>query len=158
MTHRIAFLKPGRHIYTRTDVPIEKSMAEIRKMLQDAGCSRIGTQDDMRGKIPLYTLIFEKDGIPFMIEFPIIYERVRGRADNLRMDLSGRIIRDRIKALLIEVEIGVSPFPAAMAQFTAIADRSTGAPVQMENYLLDHQKEIPAGTLFLSAGGSHVRE
>lgn len=152
MTHRIAYLKPDRHIYTRTDVPLERSMAEIKKMLLDNGCSRLGTQDDVRGKIPLHTLIFEKDGLPFMIEFPIVYEKNRGGPDKLRMDLSGRIIRDRIKALLIEVEIGASPFPAAMAQFTAIADRSTGQPVQMENYLLEHRKEIPSGTLFLSAG------
>lgn len=150
MTHRIAYLKPNRHIYTRTEVSLEKSMADIKKMLLQNGCTRIGTQEDMRGKTPLYTLIFEKDNLPFMIEFPIIYER----KDKLRMDISGRIIRDRIKALLIEVEIGASPFPAAMAQFAAITDRSTGHPVPMENYMLEHQKEIPAGTLFLPAGGA----
>ena len=77
---------------------------------------------------------------------------MRHGPDKLRMDLSGRIIRDRIKALLIEVEIGVSPFPAAMAQFTAITDRSTGHLVQMENYMLEHQKDIPSGVLFLPSG------
>jgi hypothetical protein len=152
MTHRIAYLKPGRHVYTRTEVSLDRSMTEIKKMLLQAGCTRLGMQDDLRGQIPLYTLAFEKDGQPFMIEFPIIYERMRGRSDKLRMDISGRIIRDRIKVLLMEVEIGASPFTAAMAQFVAIADRSTGRPVPMENYMLEHQKEIPAGTLFLTGG------
>lgn len=154
MTHRIAVLKPDRHIYTKTGVSIDRSMAEIKKMLVQAGCTRMGSQEDTRGKIPLYTLIFEKDGLPFMIEYPIIYEKMSRGPDKLRMDISGRIIRDRIKALLIEVEIGASPFTAAMAQFTAIADRSTGRPVPMENYLLEHRNEITTGTLFLPAGGS----
>jgi hypothetical protein len=146
MTHRIAYLKPKRHIYTRTLVPFERSLGEIKKMLLQNGCSRIGTQEDMRGEIPLHTLIFEKDEIPYIIEFPIIYEN----RNKLRMDISGRIIKDRIKALLIEVEIGASPFTAAMVQFVAIVDHTTGRPVQMENYIINHQKEIPAGTLFLT--------
>lgn len=145
MTPRITHLKSDRHIYTRTDVPIERSMAEIKTMLLQNGCSRIGTQDDMRGEIPFHTLFFEKDGQPFMIEFPIIYEGNK----KLRMDISGRIIKDRIKALLIEVEIGASPFTAAMTQFAAITDRSTGHAVSMENYLLEHRNEIPSGTIFL---------
>ncbi len=154
MTHRIAYLKPGRHTYTKTEVSLDRSMNEIKKMLLQAGCSRIGIQEDLRVKVPLHTLIFEKDGLPFMIEFPVIYERLRSGPDKLRMDLSGRIIRDRVKVLLMEVEIGASPFTAAMAQFVAIADRSTGNPVQMENYMLEHQGEIPAGTLFLPGGNS----
>jgi hypothetical protein len=154
MTHRIAYLKPGRHIYTKTEVSLDRSVNEIKKMLLENGCSRIGTQEDLRGKVPIYTLIFEKDGLPYMIEFPVVYERLRNNPDKLRMDLSGRIIRDRIKVLLMEVEIGVSPFTAAMAQFVAIADRSTGNPVQMENYLVEHQGEIPGGTLFLPVGVS----
>ena len=148
MTHRIAYLKPGRHIYKETEVPLDRSMTEIKKILQQAGCSRIGTQEDNRGQIPLYTLIFEKDSIPFMIEFPIIYEKMAS-GNRLNMDLAGRIIRDRIKALLIEVEIGASPFTAAMAQFIAIADPQTGRPASMENYVMEHPKAIPAGTLFL---------
>ena len=154
MTHQVAYLNPNRHIYTRTDVPLDRSMSEIKKMLVGAGCTRMGTQEDTRGKVPFYTLLFEKDGQPFMIEYPIIYERSRGGPDKLRMDISGRIIRDRIKALLIEVEIGASPFAGAMAQFAAIADRSTGRPVPMENYLLEHRQEIRTGTLFLPSGGS----
>jgi hypothetical protein len=153
MTHRIAYLKSNRTIYKETEVPIDRTMAEIKTMLVKNGCSRIGIQDDMRGQVPLYTLIFEKDGLPYMIEFPVVYEKRHRSPDKLNMNLSARIIRDRIKALLMEVEIGMSPFPAAMAQFVAIADRSTGKASQMENYIAEHPKEIPAGTLFLPAGG-----
>lgn len=151
MTPRIAYLKPDRHIYKDTDVPLDRSIDQIKKLLQQAGCARIGTQEDLRGNIPLYTVIFEKDGVPFIIEFPIIYEKKNGK-DKLNMALSGRIIIGRIKSLLIEVEIGASPFTAAMAQFTAIMDRSSGRPIQMENYLHEHKNEIPAGTLFLPGG------
>jgi hypothetical protein len=151
MTHRIAYLKPNRTIYKETEVPIDRTMAEIKLMLVRNGCSRIGIQDDMRGEIPLYTLIFEKDNLPYMIEFPVVYER-RASGNRLNTNLSGRIIRDRIKVLLMEVEIGMSPFTAAMAQFVAIADRSTGKPTPMENYIAEHSEEIPAGTLFLPGG------
>lgn len=150
MTARIAHLKPNRHIYTETAVPFERSMSEIQKMLKQAGCTRIGNQEDMRGNTPSFTIIFEKDAVPFMIEFPLIYER-KNREEILNMNLSGRIIRDRIKALLIEVEIGASTFPSAMTQFMAIMDRTTGHPVQLENYVIEHQKELPLGTLFLTS-------
>ena len=152
MTPRIAILKPGRHIYTRTEVSIDRTMAEIKKMLVQAGCQRIGTEDDTRGNTPLYSLRFEKDGLPFLIEFPAIYVKTNS-SDKLRMDISARIIRDRIKALLIEFEIGASPFSAAMVQFMAIADKKTGRPVSLENYMLEYREDIPAGTLFLPAGG-----
>ncbi len=156
MTHRIAYLKPGRHIYTKTGkeaVSLERTIAEIKTMLLQNGCTRIATQDDMRGKVPLHTVMFEKEGLPYMIEFPVLYERHQHGPDKLIMEVSGRIIRDRIKALLIEVEIGMSPFTAAMVQFLAIQDRSTGKPTQMENFVLEHPADVPRGTLFLPAGG-----
>jgi len=146
MTHKIAYLKSSRHIYTQTNVAVDRTIRQIQKMLEQAGCSRIATQTDYRGEIPLHTLAFEKENIPFIIEFPIIYEKLRS-TDKLRMDISGRIIHDRIKALLIEVEIGVSPFSAAMMQFRALPDPKTGKPVQMENYVLENPDRVALGRL-----------
>lgn len=61
------------------------------------------------------------------------------------MDISGRIIHDRIKALLIEVEIGASPFNAAMIQFRALPDPKTGKPVPLENYVIENPDRVALG-------------
>ena len=147
MTHKVAYLKSSRHIYKGTEVPLERTVNQIEKMLQEAGCSRIATQKDYRGEIPLLTVAFEKDTLPFIIEFPVIYEKMQHKPDKLRMDISGRIIHDRIKALLIEVEIGVSPFSAAMMQFRALPDPKTGKPIQMENYVFENPDMVARGRL-----------
>ena len=152
MPARIVYLRPDRHSYINTDVPFNRSIDQIKKMLIQNGCSRIIVQEDLRGKIPIYILGFERDQLPYIIEFPVVYERLKG-GERLRMDLSGRIIHDRVKALLIEVEINASPFSAAMLQFMAIRDQSTGQITQMENYIISNSGKISTPALFLTGIG-----
>ena len=144
MSHKIVKIAPGAN-YTGTTVNFDKSILQIQAMLEKHKCSRIAIQKDMRGELPTITLLFEKAGLPYIIEFPIIYERRKRDADKLRMDISGRIIHDRIKALLIEVELNILDFSQGMMAFLAIPDK-TGRPQSLQEYILDNKGQITAGT------------
>lgn len=144
MTHKIVKIPPGAN-YTGTTVNFDRSVLQIQAMLEKHKCSRIAIQKDMRGEIPAITLIFEKAGLPYIIEFPIIYEKRRNVQDKLRMDVSGRIIHDRIKALLIEVELNVLDFSQGMMAFLAIPDK-TGRPQALQDYILENKGQISSGT------------
>jgi len=145
MSHKIVKIAAGAN-YTGTVVSFEKSILQIQTMLEKHKCSRIAIQKDMRGDdLPTVTLIFEKAGLPYIIEFPIIYERRKHVADKLRMDVSGRIIHDRIKALLIEVELNILDFSQGMMAFLAIPDK-TGRPQSLQDYILDNKGQLSTGT------------
>lgn len=144
MSHRIAKIEAGA-AYTGTTVNFDRSLLQIQAMLEKHKCSRIAIQKDMRGELPTVTLLFEKANLPYIIEFPIIYERRKRDADKLRMDISGRIIHDRIKALLIEVELNILDFSQGMMAFLAIPDK-TGRPQALQDYILDNKGQLSAGT------------
>ena len=144
MTHRIVKIASGAN-YTGTTVNFDRSIMQIQTMLENHKCSRIAIQKDMRGDLPTVTLLFEKAGLPYIIEFPIIYERRKRDADKLRMDVSGRIIHDRIKALLIEVELNILDFSQGMMAFLAIPDK-TGRPQALQDFVLENKGQISAGT------------
>lgn len=144
MSHRIAKIESGA-AYTGTTVPFDRSLMQIQALLEKHKCSRIAIQKDMRGDIPTVTLLFEKANLPYIIEFPIIYERRKRDADKLRMDISGRIIHDRIKALLIEVELNVLDFSQGMMAFLMIPDK-TGRPQALQDYVMDNRGQIAQGT------------
>ena len=144
MSHKIVKISSGA-AYTGTTVNFDRSVMQIQAMLEKHKCSRIAIQKDMRGDLPTVTLLFEKAGLPYIIEFPIIYESRKHTADKLRMDVSGRIIHDRIKALLIEVELNVLDFSQGMMAFLAIPDK-TGRPQALQDYILENKNQISAGT------------
>jgi len=144
MSHKIVRINPGAN-YTSTTVNFDRSILQIQAMLEKHKCSRIAIQKDMRGDLPTVTLLFEKDGIPYIIEFPIIYEKRKNTPDKLRMDVSGRIIHDRIKALLIEVELNILDFSQGMMAFLAISDK-TGRPQSLQDFVLDNKGKITPGS------------
>jgi hypothetical protein len=144
MSHKIVKISPGAN-YTGTTVNFDRSVLQIQAMLEKHKCSRIAIQKDMRGDLPTITLLFEKAGLPYIIEFPIIYESRKHTVDKLRMDVSGRIIHDRIKAMLIEVELNVLDFSQGMMAFLAIPDK-TGRPQALQDYVLENKNQISAGT------------
>ena len=120
MAHKIVTIKPGAN-YTGTTVPFERSLQKIQEMLERFGCSRIMVSKDMRGQVPTITLAFEKAGLPYIIEFPVIYEKRKNTPDKLRMEVSGRVIHDRIKALLIEVQLNILDFSQGMMRWVPAA-------------------------------------
>lgn len=144
MSHKIVRIESGAN-YTGTTVNFDRSAMQIQMMLEKHKCSRIAIQKDMRGELPTVTILFEKAGLPYIIEFPIIYEKRKRDADKLRMDVSGRIIHDRIKALLIEVELNVLDFSQGMMSFLAIPDK-TGRPQALQDYVLDNKGQLATGS------------
>lgn len=143
MSHQIVRLK-SKFPYYDTNVPFERSVSQIKDLLVKFGCSRIGEMSDHRGGSPLHTLMFEKDGVPFIIEFPIIYTVSKQRGDKLNMNISGRIAYYKIKTLLIDVEIGILSFSQAMCPFLALPGKE-GRSQPLYDYLEEHKAEITAG-------------
>lgn len=118
MAHKIVTLKRG-FPYTSTTVPFQKSVGQIMGMLGKYGCTRIGVVTDTIEDFQTTTMVFERAGAAYLIEFPVTYfENSKGR--RLNMNISGRIIHDRIKALLVDVEIGYLDFSQAMMAYRAI--------------------------------------
>ena len=140
MTHRILKVKEGFH-YARTEVSFESSLQQIRALLNKHGCSRIAEMSDNRGERPIHTLAWEKDGIPFMVEFPVTYTA----SGKLNMAISGRIVFNRIKSMLIEVEIDLWSFVQAMSPFLALPGRD-GKPEPMYEYVEEHRAELTSHT------------
>jgi hypothetical protein len=146
VSHPIITLK--EHFpYSRTEAAFEKSEKAIEALLQKFGCSRIATSQDFRGNIPLRTLLFEKDGVAYVIPFPVTYYP----KDKLNMNISGRIVLNKVKALLVDVEIGMLSFLQAMSPYLAIE----GAPLyeyveEKKEALAAHRSPFPE----LAAGRS----
>ncbi len=118
MAHKIVTLRRG-FPYTTTRVHFQHSVQQIRAMLERFKCTRIGVLDNLDGDIPTTTLVFEKGGAAFLIEFPVTYY-ADSRGKRLNMNISGRIIHDRIKSILVDVEIGYLEFSQAMMAYRAI--------------------------------------
>ncbi|MEN6610432.1 MAG: hypothetical protein ABFC24_06285 [Methanoregulaceae archaeon] len=152
MTHKIVTVKPDYHYYG-TEVPFDKSLMQIQSLLIKHKCSRIAPMQDYRGEVPLHTLFFEKDGLPYMIEFPIVYvEKSTGnqyspKKKELRMNISGRVIHDRVKALLIECEFGLWDFQQAMMQYLMIKGPD-GCTQALQDYIQENRSSIPTGQIF----------
>jgi hypothetical protein len=120
MSHPIVKLKKG-FPYQDSSVGFDQSVKALEALLQKFGCSRIAMTQDFRGNVPLTTLLFEKDGIAYVIPFPVTYYP----KDKLNMNISGRIVYYRVKALLVDAEIGILTFLQAMSPYLAIE----GAPL-----------------------------
>jgi hypothetical protein len=144
MSHRIAKIEAGA-AYTGTTVPFDRSLLQIQALLEKHKCTRIAIQKDMRGEIPTVTLLFEKAALPYIIEFQIIYERRMRDAYKLRLYISARVIHDRIKALLIEVDLNILDFSQGMMAFLMIPDK-TGRPQALQDFVMDNKGQISQGT------------
>lgn len=143
--HKVVKLKVlgnGHYPYEGTKATLEMSVGEIKTLLGKHGCTRIAEMTDQRGKDPLVTLAWEHSGIPFMVEFPVTYSP-QGK---LRMEISGRIIFHRIKAMLIEVEIDLWSFTQAMSPFLALPG-ADGRLEPMYDYVEEHRAELTARVL-----------
>ena len=150
MSHKIAVVTPGSPYYD-TDVSFDRSLMQIQAMLEKHKCSRIAQQKDLRGDPPTVTLMFEKAGLPFIIEFPVIYtlkssgNQYSPKIKKLKMEISGRIIHDRIKALLIDVELGVQDFEQALLQFLLVRGKD-GRPQMLQDFVLERRDQLAQGT------------
>lgn len=112
------YIKPNSGFpYQGTDVPFEQSVEDIKALLRKFKCEEI-LSHEAGDKI---TIAFKKEGVPYIIEFPEIYEERKHQPTRLRMDISARIVYNQVKALLVDVEIGALSFMQAMLRMVALS-------------------------------------
>ncbi|MFA7121543.1 MAG: hypothetical protein WC277_08665 [Bacilli bacterium] len=141
MAHKVVSLKRG-FPYTSTTVPFQTSVGQIMGLLGKYKCARIGVVTEAAGDITTTTLVFERDGATYLVEFPITYY-IDSRGKRLNMNISGRIIHDRLKALLIDVEIGYLDFSQAMMGYRALPDGS-GKMISLQDAYERCGDQLPA--------------
>jgi len=137
MTHKTVTLrkrgeKERGAAYVETSVPFSRSLSEIKDLLNRYGCEKVLEFTERCGDITQYSLAFENRGSKFLIEFPITY--LKGKPPKLNMNISGRIIYNKVKALLVDVEIDYLDFSQAMVPFMLLPTAS-GRPVTVTDLL-----------------------
>lgn len=132
MTHKAIEIvrKEGKIPYLDTEVSFDKSFGEIQNLLRKFGCDDVFTRQQasniLKLKIPctIFSIGFVYKGSKFLIEFPVTVV-VQGRKGmeekKLNMNVSGRIVLNKVKALLVDVEIGYLGFEQAMLPYQLIA-------------------------------------
>ncbi|KAB2942419.1 MAG: hypothetical protein MPEBLZ_04353 [Candidatus Methanoperedens nitroreducens] len=99
--------------YMDTDVSFEQSIEDIKKLLKKFKCDEILTYE----KDKTVRMMFKKDGVPYVIDFPVIYIYGSRTQPRLAMEVSGRVIYNEIKSSLVIAEI--KSFMQAMLSYIA---------------------------------------
>lgn len=102
--------------YIDTDVPFEKSMDEIIKILKKFKCDEILTYQNGEE----FKIACRKGGWHYLIEFPLTYVRGRQKPAELNMRVSGRIVYNRVKSALVDATMDDAEFREAMFRYLAI--------------------------------------
>ena len=137
MTHKIVTLrKRTSHergaAYVETDMPFSRSVTQIKELLDRYGCERILEYSNKCRDITEHSLAFECRGSKFLIEFPITY--LQGKPPKLNMNVSGRIVYNKVKTLLVDVDIEYLDFSQAMVPFMLLPTAS-GRPTTATDIL-----------------------
>lgn len=141
-------LPKGYH-YTGTTVEFTRSIEQIKQMLMKHGCSRIGEMRTIdKDEIPRLVLVFENLGTPFTIEFPTTYTHTKSGKKELNMNISGRIIHDLVKSLLVQVDIKYFSFAQAMMPYLLV-DTPRGR-VALEDAIKDNAEQFRRGTFSMN--------
>lgn len=146
MTHKVVTVD-SHHAYATTKVPFDSSVKEVKELLIKYGADRIREIYDTYEKIPYLTVAFSLKGRAYIIEFPIVYlargdKRVTKPGsdmkyrEELRMQISGRIIVQHLKALLIAVDLGLVTAEGALVPYLAVADQE-GHPIALQDRATD---------------------
>lgn len=108
--------------YRTTEVSIERSIAETKTLLMKFGCEQMAELTETTDEGHLVSrLMFIHRGTPFIIDFPLVYVQSMSTKKKVqRQDIAGRIVFNRIKALLIDAEIGFLSFEEALASHRAL--------------------------------------
>ncbi|MCK9591434.1 MAG: hypothetical protein M0Q91_05425 [Methanoregula sp.] len=140
--------------YAGSGVGFNQSVGQIKDLLARFNCERIIDYSDKRkdDPHPMHTIGFEKDGLRYIVEFPVTYVE-HSTARRLDMNVSGRIVFNRIKALLVDAEIEHLTFHEAMIPYLVLpTPQGTMSVMDAVQGQIDNIKK---GTqnLFLLPGG-----
>lgn len=147
--------------YLNTTVSFEKSFGEIQGLLMKFGCTDLITRQTPNVTVPgtsikctKYMIGFVQKGNHFLIEFPIFIVPVgRNHEKEIRMNISGRIMLNKIKALLVDVEMEFLSFEQAMMAFQLITG-GDGQPITIQDYVDENRSSIATGkSVFMLEGG-----
>lgn len=124
--------------YWETERKFSDSLIDTRALLERFGCDRIVT-DEQKVKIPpkgedvtVYRLMFQVHNLPYVIEYPVTFRKFKRKPRKLDMRLSGRIIFNLVKSLLVNAQIDYLSFEQAMVMFTALPGPKGEAEPLME--------------------------
>ena len=116
-TERKIYIRPGSSFpYQTTHISLAQTMEQIKALLRKFNCEEILSYEAGATQ----KIAFKNQGIPYIIDFPEIYEAGKNTPDRLRMDISARIVLNQIKTLLVDVEIGALSFMQAMLRMVAL--------------------------------------
>jgi len=148
--------------YLNTTVDFEKSFGEIQKLLMKFGCSDLMTRrqpsivpnPDLKLNCDLYTIGFMQNGNRFLIEFPVFIISLKNGEKRVNMKASGRAMFNKIKSLLVDVELEFLSFEQAMMPFQLISDGS-GKNQTISEYVDIHRAEMYSGKhMFMLGSGN----
>lgn len=147
--------------YLQTRVSLESSLSDIKELLRKYGCERVISDDSNQvignKTYRVYTIGFQQKGIRYIIHFPItVIVKGKVKQEIVDMRVSGRIVYNKIKSLLVDVEIGYLSFSQAMVQFIAIP-APNGDIMSMAEYVELNQNQLQTGiTKFFQIGDGHA--
>ncbi len=154
MTHKFITLNAKNKQllpYLNTTVDFSDSFGKIQGLLMKFGCSDLVTRQKpsvvpgLNLSCTEYTIGFVHKGNHFLIEFPIlIVPAGRNGVKEIRMNPSGRIMFNKIKSLLVDVEIDFLSFEQAMMPFQLISG-DDGKPTTIQDFVDDHRERIACG-------------
>jgi len=159
--HRTVTLTSKFH-YADTDVPLDKSLEKVKVLLRKHGCDDILVRERVRedGATEI-TLMFKQGGVPYMIEFPVTYieklemvNRFQKKVKRLKMEIAGRIVFHNVKALLVDVDLGMLDFTQAMMRHIALPGPS--GMTTLEDKVMESLDQVRQGRfdLKLLPGGT----
>jgi hypothetical protein len=167
MPHKILDIvkKEGKMPYVDTTVDFDKSFAEIQQLLRKFGCGDVFTRSQAstvpKIKVPctIHSIGFVHKGSKFLIEFPVTVV-VQGREGSekrvVNMNISGRIVLNKVKALLVDVEIGHLTFEQSMLPYQLITD-NTGRTLTIADMVDENRnklKDVGAIECLMLSGGT----
>lgn len=140
--------------YAETGVGFNQSVGQIKDLLEKFNCEKIvDFSETIKGQpYPVRTVGFQKDGLRYLIDFPITYIE-NSKYKKLNMDVSGRIVFNRIKALLVDAEIEYLTFHEAMLPYLALP--TPNGTISVMEAVQSQIENIKSGTqgLFLLTRG-----
>jgi len=168
MVHKVVEIikKEGKMPYTETTVPFDKSFGEVQQLLRKFGCEEVFTRSQL-SSIPkmkvssctIHSIGFIHKGSKFLLEFPVtvVVQGRHGEDKKVNMDISGRIVLNKVKSLLVDVEINYLSFEQAMLPYQLVAARDGRAITVMEMVDENRSKLGNVGAMECLLLGSDVK-
>lgn len=133
MAHKIVYLK-GDFPFKEATTPFDSSMKELKRLLAKFGCAKVAEMTDYVDGMELITIGFMFHNIPYRIDVPVIHVNRRNANHQIvkRQDnrIAGRVVVAHVKALLVDVQLGLMDFQQAMVGHLALS-AGVGQPVSL---------------------------